>query len=121
MKLHQSQNQGNNLFTGYGDGHVLINHERHDGNLIVSPDRVAPWAAEDFAGLTAEHFAAALDFEPELVLFGSGASLRFPHPKLTADLARARIGVEAMDTAAACRTYNILLAEGRRVVALLLV
>lgn len=55
------------------------------------------------------------------MLFGSGASLRFPHPKLTADLARARIGVEAMDTAAACRTYNILLAEGRRVVALLLV
>ncbi|WP_434630145.1 Mth938-like domain-containing protein [Chromobacterium sp. CV08] len=120
MKMQQSLGQGKNLFTGYGDGHVLINAERHDGNLIVSGDEIAAWAAPDFAGLAAEHFEALLAYRPEVVLFGSGRSQRFVHPRLYAALTGAGIGVESMDTQAVCRTFNILLAEDRRVVAALL-
>ncbi|MEO4027413.1 Mth938-like domain-containing protein [Chromobacterium vaccinii] len=120
MKMHQSLGPGQNLFTGYGEGHVLINAQRHDGNLIVSADAVTAWAAPDFAGLAAEHFEALLAYRPEVVLFGSGKSQRFVHPRLYAALTQARIGIECMDTQAACRTFNILLAEDRRVVAALL-
>ncbi|MBI3144624.1 MAG: Mth938-like domain-containing protein [Pseudogulbenkiania sp.] len=116
MKLHQATGQGRNLFTGYGDGHVLINQIRHDGNLVVTPDEVRPWTPASFEELASEHFAMLLDLAPEVVLFGSGARLRFPHPRLTAALTNAGIGVEVMDTQAACRTYNILLAEDRRVI-----
>ncbi|OHX13959.1 Mth938-like domain-containing protein [Chromobacterium sphagni] len=120
MKMHQSLGQGKNLFTGYGAGHVLINAQRHDGNLIVSSDQLAAWSAPDFASLAAEHFETLLAYRPEVVLFGSGASQRFVHPRLYAALTQAGIGVECMDTQAACRTFNILLAEDRRVVAALL-
>ncbi|MCD4506347.1 Mth938-like domain-containing protein [Chromobacterium piscinae] len=120
MKMHQSQGQGKNLFTGYGEGHVLINAQRRDGNLIVSADEVAVWPAPDFASLAAEHFEALLAYRPEVVLFGSGAAQRFVHPRLYAALTQAHIGVECMDTQAVCRTFNILLAEDRRVVAALL-
>jgi uncharacterized protein len=75
----------------------------------------------DFAQLTAEHFAQLAALKPELVIFGSGAKLRFPHPSLSESLMRARIGMETMDTLAACRTYNILAGEGRHVLAALLI
>ncbi|KIA81251.1 MULTISPECIES: Mth938-like domain-containing protein [Chromobacterium] len=120
MKMHQSLGQGKNLFTGYGEGHVLINAQRHDGNLIVSGDEIVSWAAPDFASLAAEHFEVLLAYQPEVVLFGSGKSQRFVHPKLYAALTQAGIGIECMDTQAACRTFNILLAEDRRVIAALL-
>lgn len=80
MKLHQASGQGRNLFTGYGEGHVLINQVRHDGNLVVTPDEVLPWAPASFEELASEHFALLLDLTPEVVLFGSGARLRFPTP-----------------------------------------
>lgn len=120
MKMQQSLGQGKNLFTGYGDGHVLINAQRHDGHLIVTPDSVSAWQVETFETLTEQHFATLLDEQPEVVLFGSGKTLRFPHPRLTAKLAEAGIGVDVMNTAAACRTFNILMAEDRRVVLALL-
>ena len=72
------------------------------------------------SALTPEHFAQLAALKPELVIFGSGARLRFAAPALLRPLIDARIGVETMDTAAACRTYNVLLAEGRSVVAALL-
>jgi uncharacterized protein len=71
--------------------------------------------------LSAEHFAMLVDSAPEVVVFGSGERLRFPHPRLTAALTAKRIGVETMDFKAACRTYNILMAEGRKVAAALLI
>jgi uncharacterized protein len=70
--------------------------------------------------LEAAHFEAILEFMPEIVLLGTGGTLRFPHPRLTEALIRAQIGVEVMDTPAACRTYNILASEGRKVAAALL-
>jgi uncharacterized protein len=122
LKLHLSGMTGQNMFTGYGAGHVIVNHKRFERSLIVLPDRIIEnWDANAFEELTAEHFDFVMALQPEMVLFGTGATLRFPHPRLTRSLIRAGIGVEVMDTAAACRTYNILTAEGRQVAAALLI
>lgn len=120
MKLHEAKSAGSNLFTAHGDGHVDINKVRHEGSLIVTADTIQPWPPADFAALAPEHFEQLLALQPEVVIFGSGRTLRFPHPRLTAALTNAGIGVEVMDNNAACRTYNILLAEDRQVVAALL-
>lgn len=107
--------------TGYGPGWVAINGERHHTALIVSPlEPVQPWDCNDFGQLQTHHFEQLLAWSPELVLFGSGSRLRFAHPSLLAALYARRVGVETMDTAAACRTFNFLAAEGRRVLAALL-
>ena len=120
MKFHLTTGTGN-VFTGYGAGYVEINRERHEVNLIVLPDRIVPgWATAGFDALTREDFAALLEWKPEIVLLGTGPRIRFPHPRLSADLTNARIGVDVMDVQAACRTFNVLAAEGRQVAAALL-
>lgn len=120
MKLHLSTGAGN-IFTGYGPGYVEINKERYAANLVVMPERVVTnWVPAGFNALTCEDFKALLEWQPEIVLLGTGSSIRFPHPRLTADLTGARIGVDVMDFQAACRTYNVLTAEGRRVMAALI-
>ncbi|HZZ10450.1 MAG TPA: Mth938-like domain-containing protein [Paraburkholderia sp.] len=122
MKLHQDSSGALNTVTGYGAGYVEINLVRHSGSILVLPDApVVAWPVTAFDALTAEHFAMLIDAAPEVVVFGSGARLRFPHPRLTAALAAKRIGVETMDFKAACRTYNILMSEGRKVAAALLI
>jgi uncharacterized protein len=122
LKLHQDLSGALNTVTGYGTDYVDVNLQRHAHSIIVLPEApVVEWAVSAFDALTPEHFAALLPAKPELVIFGSGARIRFPHPRLTAALAAARIGVETMDFMAACRTYNILVAEGRRVAAALLI
>jgi uncharacterized protein len=120
VKLHLSTGAGN-IFTGYGPGYVEINKERYAANLVVMPERVVTnWVPAGFNTLTCEDFKALLEWQPEIVLLGTGSSIRFPHPRLTADLTGARIGVDVMDFQAACRTYNVLTAEGRRVMAALI-
>ena len=122
LKLHLSANIGQNLFTGYGAGYVMVNRVRYENNLIILPDRIIEdWAVESFEQLAPEHFNFLLSLRPEMVLFGTGTTLRFPHPKLTRMLIESKVGIEVMDTSAACRTYNILTEEGRRVAAALLV
>ncbi|WP_454826750.1 Mth938-like domain-containing protein [Paraburkholderia xenovorans] len=122
MKLHQDSSGALNTVTGYGVDYVEINLVRHSGSLLVLPDApVIPWPVSSFGQLSAEHFAMLVDSAPEVVVFGSGERLRFPHPRLTAALSAKRIGVETMDFKAACRTYNILMAEGRKVAAALLI
>ncbi|HEX8874460.1 MAG TPA: Mth938-like domain-containing protein [Nitrosospira sp.] len=122
MKLHLSANTGQNMFTGYGAGYVTVNRVQYESNLIVLPDRIIEdWDVESFELLAPEHFHFLLTLQPEMVLFGTGGILRFPHPKLTRALIESNIGVEVMDTSAACRTYNILTDEGRRVAAALLI
>ena len=124
MKLHASVPHpalGHlHTFTGYGEGYVMVNGTRHAANLIVLPERLEPWPVAGFAALAEEDFALLAALKPEVVLLGTGSRLRFPHPRLTAPLARARIGLEVMDLQAACRTYNILMAEERHVAAALL-
>lgn len=122
LKLHLSGFSEQNMFTGYGTGYVMVNRTRYEHNLIILPDRIIEdWQAMTFEQLTAEHFESLLPLQPEMVLFGTGTALRFPHPSLTKALIASKIGVEVMDTSAACRTYNILTAEGRRVAAALLI
>lgn len=121
MKLHLAQNAGQNAFTGYGEGFVLVNQQRFERSLIVLPERIiADWEPRSLDALTEAHFSQLAALDVEIILLGTGKALRFPAPRLTAPLARARIGLEAMDSFAAARTYNILMGEGRRVAAALL-
>lgn len=121
MKLHGSRPGTLNTVTAYGEGWIEINAERFDHPVLVQPEApVQRWEPARFEELDASHFEPILAQAPEVVLLGTGPIQRFPHPRLTAALAARRIGVEAMDTRAACRTYNILMVEGRRVLAALL-
>jgi uncharacterized protein len=120
VKFHLSTSSGN-IVTGLGPGWVRIGTTEYRENLVLTPATIAPgWAPSGFAGLAETDFAHLLPHKPEVVLFGAGPTIRFPHPRLTRALTDARIGLEVMDTAAACRTFNILAAEGRSVVAALL-
>lgn len=121
MKLHLEQPANINAITAYGDGYVQVNQDRHAGSLVVLPQQlIAPWRPQGFADLQAEDFAELAKLPVEIVLLGTGEQLRFPHPRLTRALMEKRIGLETMSTAAACRTYNILMGEGRAVAAALL-
>ena len=120
MKLHASRPSGVNTITGYGEGYVMVNGERRASSLVVLADRIEEWSVAGFDALTAEDFQFLKKLDVEIVLLGTGARQRFPHPRLTAALAQARIGLEVMDVHAACRTYNILVAEERKVAAALL-
>ena len=123
MKLHQDPSQAAlNTVTGYGPGYVEVNKVRHDQSVIIAPEgTIAPWPVSRFEALDATHFDMLRALDPEVVIFGSGGRLRFAHPRLTTALTSQRIGVDSMDTQAACRTYNILMSEGRRVVLALLI
>jgi uncharacterized protein len=89
--------------------------------LVPWQGEVQTWALRSFDELTEQHFEQMLSLKPELVIFGSGARIRFAKPALYQSLIKQRIGVETMDLAAACRTYNVLASEGRTVLAALLI
>ena len=122
MKLHLNDPAGRKVFTGYGEGYVAINHQRYEHPVVVSPESASLWdAPAAVEELSPSHLQCVLQLNPEIVILGTGADLRFPRPDLGRTLAHAAIGFEAMDSKAACRTYNILMGEGRRVVAAILV
>jgi uncharacterized protein len=123
MKLHLNADARQPLFTGYGADHVLINGQRFDASLLLTARgvEIAPWAGLGFEALTADHFEWVAGRELDILLLGTGARLRFPHPSLTRALVEAQIGLEVMDIGALCRTYNILAAEGRSVGAAVLI
>lgn len=122
MKLHLTAAENNYLITAYGAGFVEINRQRYAQNLIVMADKlVLDWQAADFASLNAAHFTQIVDLKPEVVLFGTGEKHQFLHPSVYQNLTAHGIPLECMTTAAACRTYNILMSEGRNVAAVLLV
>ena len=120
MKLHATAPGTYNVITAYGAGYVAVNGQRHETSLIVTPQTVLDWPVAAFAELKSEDFEALETLGLEIVLLGTGPRQRFPHPRLTAALREARIGLEVMDVQAACRTYNILVAEERKVAAALL-
>ena len=122
MKLHLDNPSSRNMVTGYGAGFVVINHRQYAASLILLPDRIVePWGAGGFETLAEGDFEAIRALGPEVVLLGTGERQRFPAPALLRPLIEASIGYEVMDLAAACRTFNILMAEGRRVAAALLI
>ena len=121
MKFHL-QAPSSNLVTGTGPGWVRVGTQDYRSSVVLTPSQVdAGFAPQGFEGLAAGDFQRLLASSPEIVLLGTGASQRFPHPRVIAPLLEARVGIEVMDTRAACRTYNILVAEGRNVVAALIV
>lgn len=116
MKLHTTPTQHYQTVTRYDDDAVEINAVRFDYNLIVLPEvPPAKWAVVSFDALTQDDFAQIDAVHPDVVILGTGKRQRFIHPRLVAALTSRRIGVECMDNAAACRTYNILMGEGRKV------
>lgn len=122
MKLHLTTAENHNLITAYGMGFVDINKQKYTQNLIVMADQlILDWQATDFASICAEHLAKIAELKPEVVLLGTGETHQFLHPKLYQTLTAQGIPLECMTTAAACRTYNILMSEGRNVAAALLV
>lgn len=107
--------------SGYGTGWVGVNGEKiHHSVVIGSKGQRLDWQVSQFEDLTEAHFKQLADMDTELVIFGSGTRLRFPPPAWLQALMAQRVGLETMDTPAACRTYNILAGEGRSVVAALL-
>ncbi len=111
---------------GYGPGWIGLGSQGvaekiFHSVVIGSRGEKFPWECARFEDLTEQHFARLAEAKPELVIFGSGARLRFPPPAFLRSLMAQRIGVETMDTLAACRTYNILAGEGRKVMAALLI
>ena len=121
MKFQPDLLAGTNVITRHEPDALWVGPTRFSHSLIVPwQGMVLPWAPTRPDELGAEHFEALLALQPELVIFGSGPRLKFVSPALMRTLIDRRIGVETMDTPAACRTYNVLLGEGRRIAAALL-
>ena len=121
MELHQDTGEGQYHIRGYGVGFIQINDEKIDHSIIVSPNKLITWPPQSLAELNATHFLPLFDLQPSIVLLGSGPRLSFPDPALLADFYSKKIGIEVMTTGAACRTYTVLMAEGRKVAAALLI
>ncbi len=124
MKLQPDRSDSPTIL-GYGPGWIGLGHqgvaEKVQHSLVIgSHGEKLDWTCARFEQLTAEHFDRLAELQPELVIFGSGTKLRFVPPQFLSQLMARRIGMETMDTVAACRTYNILAGEGRHVVAALL-
>ncbi len=122
MKLHPTTTKQYQTVTAYDDVGVEINAVRFNHSLMVLPE-VAPvsWPADTFESLSVDCFKRIETTSPDVVILGTGQRQRFVHSSLVAALTARRIGVECMDNQAACRTYNILMAEGRRVALALII
>jgi len=122
MELNLDIGEGHYQIRGYGADYIQINHEKIDHSVIVAPDQlIYTWPPQSLAELNSSHFEPILNLHPAIVLLGTGKKLSFPNPALLSEFYLHRIGIEIMDTAAACRTYTVLMAEGRRVVAALFI
>ena len=121
MKFQPDQLAGTNVISRHDADALWVGRQRYNHSLLVPwQGPVQRWAPSRTDDLTAADFEAVLALGPELVIFGSGPRQRFVPAALMRALIERRIGVETMDTAAACRTYNVLVAEGRCAVAALL-
>ena len=122
MKITEERSDSLHLVSAYRPGCIRVNRTDHRGSLVLSPEGVREgWAGASIDALTVESLEPYLKPTcPELVLVGSGETLRFPQRAVLTWLQSRGVGIEVMDTAAACRTYNVLALEGRRVLALLI-
>lgn len=122
MKLHLANFANQYIFTGYGEGYVLINQVRHEKSLIVLPEHLMEeWPVSSVSQLEIQHFESLLSHTPEIVILGTGIKHQFPDQSLLSQFIKSGTGIEIMDTQACCRTYNILVEEGRRVAAAILI
>lgn len=121
MKLQPERTVGLNIFTAYGEGYVSINAVRHSSNLIVLPNHIITgWTQATFETLSAFDLEQLVTLDAEVILLATGNQLRFPPTELLRPLIQAQKGIEVMDIKAACRTYNVLLGENRKIAAALL-
>lgn len=121
MKLHLTTAENNNLITAYGESYIEINKQRYTQNIIVMPQTIlSDWHVDNVDTLNNLHFQEIIQLKPEVVLLGTGKTHLFLHPKNHQALTEQGIALECMSTAAACRTYNILMSEGRLVAAALI-
>ena len=121
MKLHLTTAENNNLITAYSENYIEVNKKRYTQNLIVMPQQlIFDWEAKSFSELSEKHLSTVAEFNSEVVLLGTGNKHQFLHPKIYQALTIKGIPLECMTTAAACRTYNILMSEGRNVLAALI-
>lgn len=121
MKLHLADSKNRYAVTGYGSGYLAVNAVRYEQALVITPDQAPePWPVLQFDALDAAAMAALLEKRPEIIVLGTGSVQRFAEPAILRPLIEAGIGLETMNTPAACRTYNILMGEGRRVLAAML-
>ncbi|MEO8102492.1 MAG: Mth938-like domain-containing protein [Betaproteobacteria bacterium] len=130
MKLHLNTADGQNSISGHGPGFVMVNTVvnearqtvRLESSAIIMPVQlISPWPLAEPPAVGPGDFALLLALKPEVVLFGCGAAFHFPDARIMAAFSQARIGFDVMDTPAACRTFNILISEGRNVAAALLI
>jgi len=122
MKFSEDNLSDGYHITGYENDRVLVNGKAFKTSLVISPELfLADWPPITIEELTPAHIKAIVQMQPELVLLGTGQTLKFPEVATYAALIQLGIGVEVMDTGAACRTYNILTGEGRKAVAGLII
>jgi uncharacterized protein len=122
VKLQSDPHYGANTITGYGDGYIEINKIPYSHAVLLSSDgEILEWAVKSFDELSPADFSQMAALKPELIIIGTGKRQRFPKPELLKTLIEVKIGFEVMDSQAACRTYNILVGEGRQVLLALIV
>jgi len=118
MKFAQESQDSGYVITAYGDDTVSVNGKDFIQSLIVANTKFdESWGVSNIDLLAPHHIERILSFDPELVIIGTGSKLIFPSVETYAAIIKRGIGVDFMDTHAACRTYNILMSEGRGVVA----
>lgn len=121
MKFALTDLTSGHIIKAYREQQIIIDNLTYESSLILLPDQlISNWPVTNLEQMTEAHFDQLLGTKPDLVLLGTGIKQIFPHPKLYRNLIAAGIGLDVMTTAAACRTYNILASEGRRVAAALI-
>ncbi|MDH5423950.1 MAG: Mth938-like domain-containing protein [Gammaproteobacteria bacterium] len=121
MNFSQDTDESGTQIHSYTDDYFVINQSKYDNHSQIHHSGfVQPWLPGKISQLSLDDFKALLSFKPDVIILGTGNKLKFPNNELRRELSRLNIGLEVMDTGAACRTYNILLSEGRNVAAAIL-
>jgi len=120
MKFTQQRTDGANLIRRYGADYIVVGNEEIRSSCIVAVNTLSPWAPRSVDELTVESLAPLFVQNPEVVVLATGAKQHFPRASLRAEFAARRIGLEVMEIGAACRTYNVLVSEERKVLAAVL-
>jgi uncharacterized protein len=121
MELNLDTGEGRYQIRAYTKNFIQINEQKIRHSLIVTPDKlIDPWPPQSVSDLTAEDLQIITNLQPSIVLLGSGEKLVFPHPQLLTIFYQKKIGIEVMNNGAACRTYTVLMSEGRKVAAAIL-
>ena len=118
MKFSEDTNPGSNVIQAYDDRGININGRRISQSLVIGKHHLhTDWPVASVENLTSELLQELLELQPEVILIGTGERIQFPHPQVYAHVVQQGVGIEFMDSGAACRTYNILLSEDREVIA----